>query len=187
MPYLSNLQQLLTALALTYSGYGLVFSPNSFISTTGPLLHFASRLAGLDDPHFSQPESPVGTSTMTAFGIGLLSISFFYVMSIYTKDDKFKRNSVPGRILLASLSYYLLNTREFDAQFASLLATFAGFNLGTGILMGLSIGFQDGNQVDIDEKRARKTRELTILSKWRVRERDLEDEIKRLKRRLGDV
>ncbi|GAA5899330.1 uncharacterized protein JCM6883_005184 [Sporobolomyces salmoneus] len=172
MPYFSNLQQLLTGLMLSYSGYGLAFQPHQFRLRLAPFLRL-----------FTETDIPaVHLESSTAFtslaGVSLLSLGYFYLWSIYTQDEKFKRNSVPGRFIIAFLSYYLatIENDSTSSLSSALLNLFAIFNLATGFSMGLSIGFQDGNQVDIDEAEKRRQKE----KQWRVRERELLEEIRKL-------
>lgn len=49
--------------------------------------------------------------------------------------------------------------------------------------MGLSIGFEDGNQVDIDERK----KQTALRMKWVVRERELVEKIKGLEKKLETV
>lgn len=44
--------------------------------------------------------------------------------------------------------------------------------------MGLSIGFEDGNKVDMDEEVKRKRREAFLEIKWKAREQELLDKLK---------
>lgn len=44
--------------------------------------------------------------------------------------------------------------------------------------MGLSIGFEDGNKVDMDEEVKRKRREAFFEIKWKAREQELLDKLK---------
>lgn len=115
------------------------------------------------------------------FGIGLLSMSYFYFMGVYTGDEKFKRNSsespslftdsnvslkfassAPGRFILAFLSYYICTSQPQHAS--SLLALFGLYNLASGFMMGISVGFGDGNEVDL-EREERKKRFLEARKK----------------------
>ncbi|GAA5966742.1 hypothetical protein JCM3765_000931 [Sporobolomyces pararoseus] len=172
MPYFSNLQQLLTGLALSYAGHGLVFRPLELLRE----LQSLCQLVGIGYPSISTSNEQV--STLALVGVSLLALGYFYLMSIYTQDEKFKRNSVPGRFILAFVSYYITTLEPPSPSSSStsspslstcLLQAFAIFNLFTGLLMGLSIGFQDGNQVDIDERKKQKA----LRMKWVIREREL--------------
>lgn len=83
---------------------------------------------------------------------------------------------VPGRFILAFASYYLAtiggskpSATASPIVTIALLKLFAIFNLASGLLMGLSIGFQDGNQVDLDETERARRRDR----QWKTREREL--------------
>ncbi|GAA5996809.1 hypothetical protein JCM5350_007111 [Sporobolomyces pararoseus] len=187
MPYFSNLQQLLTGLTLTYAGYGLAFQPHKLLIQLVPLC----RLVGIGSPSLSTSNEPQPfelLATLALVGVSLLALGYFYLMSIYTQDEKFKRNSVPGRFILAFVSYYITTLESTSSTSSRSLSTcllqlFASFNLFTGTLMGLSIGFEDGNQVDIDERK----KQTTLRMKWVVRERELVEKIKGLEKKLETV
>ncbi|GAA5835027.1 hypothetical protein JCM3766R1_002075 [Sporobolomyces carnicolor] len=172
MPYFSNLQQLLTGLVLSYSGYRLALHPDGFISSLAPL-------ARLVEPRWASVQGALGQEVRhegELSGVCLLAVGYFYLWSMYTQDEKFKRNSVPGRFILAFASYYLAtiggskpSATASPIVTIALLKLFAIFNLASGLLMGLSIGFQDGNQVDLDETERARRRDR----QWKTREREL--------------
>jgi len=106
MPYLSNLQQLITAAVFGYSGkpdssltcsssgisphlfagYGLIFHTSRTLAQLSPFLNLIEQRTSLK--RYSGTEDG-----LIFFGIGLLSMSYFYLMGVYTNDEKFKRNS----------------------------------------------------------------------------------------------
>ncbi|GAA5829501.1 hypothetical protein JCM5353_001274 [Sporobolomyces roseus] len=155
MPYLSNLQQLITAAVFGYSGYGLIFSPARTLAQLSPFFNLIEQHTSLKRYNGSQ-------DGLMFFGIGLLSMSYFYLMGVYTGDEKFKRNSTPGRFILAFLSYYICTSQSQHAS--SLLALFGLYTLTSGLMMGISVGFGDGNEVDL-EREERKKRFLEARKK----------------------
>ncbi|GAA6011792.1 hypothetical protein JCM11491_000752 [Sporobolomyces phaffii] len=184
MPYFSNLQLLLTGVALTYCGYSFAFEPSVALGRLERLL----VLFGAAEFELPLSRYSDANGLLAGWGVGLLAQGYFYLMSVYTNDEKFKRNSVPGRFILAFLCHYLASSRFTSSTTsitASLLRLFGVFNLSTGAIMGLSIGFQDGNQVDIDEEMARKRRETARQQRWKTRENELLGRISALENPLS--
>ncbi|GAA6041626.1 hypothetical protein JCM8097_007774 [Rhodosporidiobolus ruineniae] len=144
MPAFAGLQTLLTGLAYAYAGVSLLRDPASFVAQVAPLTSLIEALTEL------KPYK--GDEAGLAFvGLLLILLGYYFVFAVYTLDEKFKRNSVSGRILAALVSAYLCFQTPFGS---SLVALFGLFNLVTGLAMGLSVGWGDGNAVDI-EMRAR--------------------------------
>lgn len=124
MPYFSNLQQLLTGLVLSYSGappilsidlrssfnktrshssrtgYRLALHPDGFISSLAPL-------ARLVEPRWASVQGALGQEVRhegELSGVCLLAVGYFYLWSVYTQDEKFKRNSGPSRTRCSEIS-----------------------------------------------------------------------------------
>ncbi|GAA6064536.1 hypothetical protein JCM10212_005640 [Sporobolomyces blumeae] len=150
MPYLAGLQQIVTTAILAYSGYALATSPRHFLELVAPLTRAIERRTDLA-PYAG------GDDALALFGVALSLLASLFAMSIYTNDEKFKRNTTPVRCIIGFASYYLCTSPTHTARSSSLLALFGLFNLLTGVVLGLSIGFEDGNQVDLDDKERKRT------------------------------
>ncbi|GAA5936647.1 hypothetical protein JCM10213_000016 [Rhodosporidiobolus nylandii] len=152
MPAFSGLQTLLAGVVYGYSGLALLFWPAQFLERTRPLTEALERRTEL--------KLFEGGSDGTALaGVVLSVLGYSYVMTVYTLDEKAKRNSTSARILTALLCYYACTSTPHGS---SLVALFGLFNLVSGLLMGLSVGWGDGNAVDLELKQrveARRVRE----------------------------
>ncbi|GAA6010270.1 hypothetical protein JCM10207_005697 [Rhodosporidiobolus poonsookiae] len=143
MPALSGLQTLLAGLAYVYAGVSLLHSPASFLQKLAPLTI-------LIEDHLDVKPYVAVDEGLAGVGVGLVFIGYFFVMAVYTNDAKFKHNSVSGRLLAAFASYYACTQTPYGSSLVALLGL---FNLASGALLGLSIGFGDGNVVDLELKK----------------------------------
>lgn len=94
-------------------------------------------------------------------------------MAAYTLDEKFKRNSskilfpsrilslahtlsraAPGRVIFSVAGFHICQRTPHGNSLVALLSI---FHLVTGVLMGLTVGWGDGNAVDLEiaEEKAR--------------------------------
>ncbi|BGP28422.1 hypothetical protein JCM10296v2_000154 [Rhodotorula toruloides] len=142
MPAFSGLQMLLYGAGCVYSGYSLCTSPSAFIAQLSP----ATRLI---EEQTALKAHKGGDDALALAGLLLLGMGYLYFWAVYTKDEKMKRNSTSGRLALALLSFWVCKNTPHGT---SLVALFGGVNLVAGILMGLSVGFGDGNAVDLELK-----------------------------------
>ncbi|GAA5958150.1 hypothetical protein JCM21900_002925 [Sporobolomyces salmonicolor] len=144
MPYLSNLQLLIAGGIFAYSGISLSSNPSTFLARIAPLTSLIERLTGL-------AAYKGGDEGLALAGLALMLLGYLHLMACYTHDEKMKRNSTPGRIIAATASFYICAQ---TSQGSSLIALFGIFNFVGGMLMGFSVGFEDGNQVDIEANEA---------------------------------
>ncbi|KAK4331976.1 hypothetical protein RTBOTA2_000140 [Rhodotorula toruloides] len=156
MPAFSGLQMLLygagcaryfrttrnALLTCSSPGYKLCTSPAAFIAQLSP----ATRLI---EEQTSLKAHKGGDDALALVGLLLLGLGYLYLWAVYTKDEKMKRNSTSGRLALALLSFWVCKNTPHGT---SLVALFGGANLVAGVLMGLSVGFGDGNAVDLELK-----------------------------------
>ncbi|BGO99053.1 hypothetical protein NBRC10513v2_000154 [Rhodotorula toruloides] len=142
MPAFSGLQMLLYGAGCVYAGYKLCTSPAAFIAQLSP----ATRLI---EEQTSLKAHKGGDDALALVGLLLLGLGYLYLWAVYTKDEKMKRNSTSGRLALALLSFWVCKNTPHGT---SLVALFGGANLVAGVLMGLSVGFGDGNAVDLELK-----------------------------------
>ncbi|GAA5827107.1 hypothetical protein JCM11251_001120 [Rhodosporidiobolus azoricus] len=144
MPAFSGLQLLLVGAAYAYSGVSLIRDPALCLLRLSPYTKIVESMSGLKAYRG-------GEESLAFAGVALVLLAYYHIMAVYTLDEKFKRNSVSGRILVAIACYYTCNSTNHGS---SLVAVFGLFNLVTGVLLGVSVGFGDGNAVDL-ELRAR--------------------------------
>ncbi|BGP36285.1 hypothetical protein JCM10449v2_000183 [Rhodotorula kratochvilovae] len=87
-------------------------------------------------------------------------------MAVYTLDRKAQMNSTSQRLFLAMGSYALCTQ---TAHGSSLIALFGIANLVSGVLMGFSVGWGDGNAVDLELKQRVEARRRAEAAKQEKR------------------
>ncbi|GAA5966083.1 hypothetical protein JCM8115_004927 [Rhodotorula mucilaginosa] len=147
MPAFAGLQTLLYGLACMYSGYRLCSTPAQFLQQLSPALSWIEKQSAQRGVQLAR--SDMGAGPLGFAGIALLALGYFYMMAVYTLDEKFKRNTTSGRLILAVLCYWLCVQTPNGS---SLVALFGLVNLVTGVAMGFSVGWGDGNAVDLEIK-----------------------------------
>ncbi|GAA5975054.1 hypothetical protein JCM11641_000012 [Rhodosporidiobolus odoratus] len=159
MPAFSGLQLLLYGLVLSYSGISLVLSPESFLLRFGPVVKLMKRYTGLRGAATAHEG---GEDGWVGMGVVLSVLGYYCIMAVYTLDEKFKRNSVSARLFTGILCYYACTSPSSPSQGSSYIALFGLFNAFTGLVMGLSVGFGDGNAVDIELKQRAQARNKAV-------------------------
>ncbi|GAA5917938.1 hypothetical protein JCM6882_004132 [Rhodosporidiobolus microsporus] len=140
MPAFSGLQLLAVGLTYAWTGVSLLTNPTAFLLRLSPLTALVEQQTGLK-------AYQGGDEGLALAGIALVLLAYYHVMAVYTLDEKFKRNSVSGRLFATLASYYACYSTPHGS---SLIALFGIFNLVTGLVLGLSVGFGDGNAVDLE-------------------------------------
>ncbi|GAA5878922.1 hypothetical protein JCM1840_000841 [Sporobolomyces johnsonii] len=153
MPYLSNLQLLIAGGILGYSGISLFTSPSIFLARIAPLTRLIERHTGL-------AAYEGGDEGLALAGLALMLLGYLHLMACYTRDEKMKRNSTPGRLIAAATAWYTCTQTPHGS---SLVALFGILNLVGGLLMGFSVGFGDGNEVDLEAERERKRAKAKVV------------------------
>merc|ERR1712070_461474 len=134
-------QTLLYGLGCIYAGFRLCVNPALFLSDLAPTLAWVEGQLRTRDVHLAPTES-LSPSGLALGGLCMLLIGYYHLMAVYTLDEKLKRNSTSGRIIFAALAYFVC----FQTPHGSALVALAGaINLVSGLAMGLSLGFGDGN------------------------------------------
>ncbi|GAA6046533.1 hypothetical protein JCM3770_006196 [Rhodotorula araucariae] len=142
MPALAGLQSLVYGGACLYAGIRLCTTPATLLVQVAPLTRLLEEKAGLQ-PHTGDD------SSLALAGLALFALGYSYLMSVYTLDRKAQMNSTSQRLFLALGSYALCTQ---TTRGSSLIALFGIISLVTGVLMGLSVGWGDGNAVDLELK-----------------------------------
>ncbi|GAA6007571.1 uncharacterized protein JCM10292_003929 [Rhodotorula paludigena] len=142
MPAFSGLQALLYGVACIYTGWRLCSAPLEFLAEIGPATRRIEQRTGLKSHGGDE-------ASLALAGLLLGGLGYFYLWAVYTLDEKHKRNSTSQRIFLGMASWLICTQTSHGS---SLIALFGIINVVTGLLMGLSVGFGDGNAVDLELK-----------------------------------
>ncbi|SCV68501.1 BQ2448_622 [Microbotryum intermedium] len=153
-----DVQLAVAGLAHVISGVALLRDPGAFLQAVQPLITLIEDQTKLRS--YSGNDQALVLVGVLSFAIGAQ-----YLLSVYTMDEKAKRNSTrghrltkpsqtsaspaPGRLLFAATCFYVCKKTPDGS---SLLALFGIFSFISGLLMGFTVGFGDGNAVDLEEQ-----------------------------------
>ncbi|KDE09799.1 hypothetical protein MVLG_00198 [Microbotryum lychnidis-dioicae p1A1 Lamole] len=139
---LSDVQLGVAGLAHVIAGVALLREPTAFLRVVQPVLTLIEKETQL------RPYSG-NNQALALVGVLSFAIGAQYILSVYTLDEKAKRNSTPGRLLFAATCFYVSKKTPHGS---SLLALFGIFSFFSGLFMGFTVGFGDGNAVDLEEQ-----------------------------------
>ncbi|GAA5849195.1 hypothetical protein JCM9279_005821 [Rhodotorula babjevae] len=156
MPAFAGLQTLVYGALCIYAGLRLCTAPAALLDQLAPVTRLLEDKAGLK-PHGAGDEASLALA-----GLALAALGYSYLMSVYTLDRKAQMNGTSQRLFLALGSYVLCKQTEHGS---SLIALFGLVNLASGLLMGFSVGWGDGNAVDLEIKARVETRRRAEAAK----------------------
>ncbi|GAA5882217.1 hypothetical protein JCM3774_000966 [Rhodotorula dairenensis] len=159
MPAFAGLQTLLYGLGCMYSGFRLCSTPARFLDQLSPALTWIEQQSVARGVPLARGDMSAGPLALA--GLGLLALGYMYMMAVYTLDEKFKRNSTSGRLILATLCYWVCVQTPNGS---SLVALFGLVNLVSGLAMGFSVGWGDGNAVDLEIKERLEARRRALAT-----------------------
>ncbi|GAA5981075.1 hypothetical protein JCM10908_003975 [Rhodotorula pacifica] len=160
MPAFAGLQALVYGLGCMYSGFRLCSTPTQFLQQLSPFTSWIEKQSAQRGVQLAR--SDLGAGPLAFAGLALFAIGWQYMMAVYTLDEKFKRNSTSGRLILAVLSYWICVQTPNGS---SLVALFGLVNLVSGLAMGFSVGWGDGNAVDLEIKERIEARRRAAAAK----------------------
>ncbi|TNY23802.1 hypothetical protein DMC30DRAFT_413919 [Rhodotorula diobovata] len=143
MPAFAGLQTLAYGAFCIYAGVRLCTSPDVLLVQVAPLTRLLEDKAGL------QPHGAGDRASLALAGLALFALGYSSLMAVYTLDKKAQMNATSQRLFLAIGSYFLCQQTPHGS---SLIALFGLVSLSSGLLFGVTVGWGDGNAVDLEIK-----------------------------------
>ncbi|KAL8280157.1 hypothetical protein RQP46_007487 [Phenoliferia psychrophenolica] len=156
----SNLQFLAWGGAHLAFGFSLIKAPLETLSFCSPATRYIEGLLPALTTFRAKGSEPI----LAIVGCFNVLLGFYAVMSVYTCDEKAKRNSVPGRFAFGLACVYVCKNTPHGS---SLVALLGAVSVASSVLMALLVGPGDGNAVDLEEaeKKWRESEKLKAKAK----------------------